>query len=309
MSAARGRDALATTLAVVAASALIVVTASRAGVDAQSVAVPGVAVPGVAVPGVAVSAAPIVWIPEGAFIRGADHDDLAYAVQLCQDEHDLTLADGCGDERFTNEVSVEGRVYLRRYGLDRTEVSRAQYQRCVDAGVCAPSRVSDEDPELGAPSFPVVGVDGLEAARYCAFRGGRLPTENEWEKGARGTHDGRRFPWGLVYDGGLANHGRPVVRPDASDGYRGLAPVGVLFGLSPYGLADMAGNAWEWTSSRLRPIDLGPTARPTDHDQRLVVRGGSYLHPAVSMRVTARSWLDETRSAADVGFRCAYDPP
>jgi formylglycine-generating enzyme required for sulfatase activity len=257
----------------------------------------------------AVIEAPIVWIPEGAFIRGADRNDVDYAVQLCQDEHDLTLADGCGPERFSNEEYVGGRVYLRRFGIDRTEVSRARYQQCVDAGVCAPSRVGDDDPELGAPSFPVVGVDGLAAARYCTFRGGRLPTENEWEKAARGTDDGRRFPWGLVYDGGLANHGRPVVRPDASDGYRGLAPVGVLLGRSPYGVADMAGNAWEWTSSRLRPIDLGTSARATDRDSRLVIRGGSYLHPAVSMRVTARSWLDEARHAADVGFRCAYDPP
>ena len=50
-------------------------------------------------------------------------------------------------------------------------------------------------------------------------------------------------------------------------------------------------------------------ARPIPHDPRLVVRGGSYLHPAVSLRVTARSWMDETRHAPDVGFRCAYDPP
>lgn len=253
--------------------------------------------------------APIVWIPEGAFTRGLDRFDLDYAVQLCQDEHDLTLADGCGPERFASEVFPTERGYLRRYGLDRTEVSRARYQQCVDAGRCAPSHVGDDDPELGAPSLPVVGIDGLEAARYCAFRGGRLPTEDEWEKGARGTDDGRRFPWGNVYDGGLANHGRPVVRPDASDGYRGLAPVGVLLGRSPYGLADMAGNAWEWTSSRLRPRDLGTSARAGDRDLRLVIRGGSYLHPAVSMRVTARSWLDQARYAADVGVRCAYDPP
>ncbi|MBN8616110.1 MAG: formylglycine-generating enzyme family protein [Deltaproteobacteria bacterium] len=252
--------------------------------------------------------APIVWIPEGAFTLGADPIDLEYAIQLCQDEHELTLADGCTPERFQNELSSE-RPYLRRFGIDRTEVTRARYAECVEVGRCAPSHVSDDDPELGAPSVPVVGVDARDAARYCAFRGGRLPTESEWEKAARGTEGNRRFPWGRVYDGGLANHGRPVLRPDASDGWRGLAPVGVLQGRSPYGLADMAGNAWEWTSSRLRPIDVGTTARPTDRDLRLVLRGGSFLHPAVSMRVTSRSWMEETRHAADVGFRCAYDPP
>ncbi len=251
---------------------------------------------------------PIVWIPEGAFTLGADGPDLEFAIQLCQDEHELTLADECGPERFVHETPPE-RVYLARFGLDRTEVSRASYQRCVAAGACAPSVVSDESPELGGPSLPVVGIDASDAARYCAFAGGRLPSEQEWEKGARGTEDRRRFPWGLVYDGGLANHGRPVLRPDASDGYTALAPVGVLGGVSPYGLRDMAGNVWEWTSSRLRPADRGPNARPADQDDRLVVRGGSYLHPAVSMRVTSRSWLSAQSERVDLGVRCAYDPP
>lgn len=250
----------------------------------------------------------VVWIPEGAFTRGADAADLAFAVQLCQDEHELTLADECGPERFVHETPPE-RVYLARFGLDRTEASRASYQRCVAAGACAPSRIPDEQPELGAADLPVVGIDAADAARYCAFAGGRLPTESEWEKGARGTDDRRRFPWGLVYDGRLANHGRPVLREDASDGHAGLAPVGLLAGVSPYGLRDMAGNAWEWTSSAPRPSDLGTSVRPTDRDERLVVRGGSYLHPAVALRVTARSWLSARSARADLGVRCAYDPP
>jgi formylglycine-generating enzyme required for sulfatase activity len=249
----------------------------------------------------------IVWIPEGAFVFGADGRDIDYAVQLCQDENELAFADECIPERFAHE-RAGSRVYLRRFGLDRTEVSRARYAQCVAAGVCRPSRVDDADADLGAPSFPVAGVDAHDAARYCAFRGGRLPSEEEWEKAARGADDGRRFPWGSVYDSALANHGRPVLRTDDSDGYRGLAPVGVLGGRSPYGLADMAGNVWEWTSSRLRPLDRGSSARPGDRDSRLVVRGGSYLHPAVAMRVTARTWLDEGSERADLGLRCAYDP-
>ena len=249
----------------------------------------------------------IVWIAEGAFVYGADARDIDFAVQLCQDENDLSFADECIPERFAHERG-DARVYLRRFGIDRTEVSRARYGQCVTAGICRPSRIDDEDPDPGAPAFPVAGIDARDAARYCAFRGGRLPTEQEWEKAARGSDDARRFPWGNVYDGALANHGRPILRPDASDGHRGLAPVGVLQGRSPYGLRDMAGNVWEWTSSRLRPIDRGASLRATDRDPRLVVRGGSFLHPAVSMRVTARTWLDEQSERADLGVRCAYEP-
>lgn len=256
-------------------------------------------------PRLGLTPSPIVWIPEGSFIMGADARDVAFAVQMCQDEHEFTLADECGPERFAHELPPV-RVYLPRFGLDRTEVSRGAYERCVAAGRCAPSRVvttSDDDLAL-----PVVGIDAREAAQYCRFVGGRLPTEAEWEKGARGATDARRFPWGDIYDGGLANHGRPPIREDASDGHRGLAPVGLLAGVSPYGLRDMAGNAWEWTSSRLRPSDRLGTTRPGDADDRLVVRGGSYLHPAVSLRVTARAWVSERSARADLGVRCAYDP-
>lgn len=247
----------------------------------------------------------IVWIPEGAFVMGADAVDVAYAVQLCQDEHELTLADECGPERFAHETPP-ARVFLSRFGLDRTEVTRAAYQRCVSAGACAPSLVADEDADLGAPNLPVVGIDAASAARYCAFAGGRLPSEAEWEKGARGADDRRRFPWGEVYDGGLANHGRPPLRADASDGFRALAPAGLLGGQSPYGLRDMAGNAWEWTSSTPRASDVGGADRLAS---LRVVRGGSYLHPAVSLRVTARAWLSERSARVDLGVRCAYDPP
>jgi formylglycine-generating enzyme required for sulfatase activity len=286
---ARRRRVLAGAL--LGASALLAATGTRSDVRAQ----------------VQLAEPSIVWIPEGAFVFGADARDIDYAVQLCQDENELAFADECIPERFSHE-RPGARVYLRRFGLDRTEVSRALYAQCVSVGLCRPSRVDDADVELGAPSFPIVGVDAIDAARYCGFRGGRLPSEHEWEKAARGADDARRFPWGNAYDGALANHGRPVLRADASDGYRGLAPVGVLGGRSPYGLADMAGNVWEWTASRPRPLDLGNSARPTDRDARLVVRGGSYLHPAVSMRVTARTWLDERSERADLGLRCAYDP-
>ncbi len=253
----------------------------------------------------------VVWIPEGSFVMGASWADVELAVQLCQDEHDLALADGCGPERFAHEGPAR-RVYLGRFGLDRDEVSRAAYARCVAAARCTPADPPRPPSPMSAEALartPVVGIDARDAERYCAARGGRLPSEAEWEKGARGADDARRFPWGSVYEPHLANHGRPIVREDASDGFAWLAPIGSLAGASPYGLRDMAGNAWEWTSSSPRPSDLGTIARSLDARALRVVRGGSYLHPATALRVTARAWVEERSRLADLGLRCAYDPP
>ena len=249
-----------------------------------------------------IEAPTIAWIPAAAFTMGANSDDITYAVQLCQDEHEFTLADECGPERFQHETPPR-RVHLAAFGLMRTEVTQAAYARCVGASQCVPSR--EVSPQLRGDTLPVVGISARDAERYCAFVRGRLPTEEEWEFAARG-HGTGRFPWGRVFDGVLGNHGRPPLRADASDGFASLAPVGARpANASPYGVLDLAGNAWEWTSSTPRPVDVGGQASLGD---LRMIRGGSFLHPAVSMRVTSRMWIGEGSVRADVGFRCAFDP-
>lgn len=243
----------------------------------------------------------IAWIPSAEFVMGANTDDIAYAVQLCQDEHEFTLADECGPERFQHETPPR-RTHVAAFGIQRTEVTQAAYARCVGASRCAPSR--ELSAALRGPSLPVVGVSAQDAASYCAFIRGRLPTEEEWEFAARGD-DARRFPWGRVYDTALGNHGRPPLRVDASDGVSGLAPVASRpANASPFGVLDLAGNAWEWTSSAPRAVDVGGADRIGELH---VIRGGSFLHPAVSMRVTSRMWIGAASVRADVGFRCAFD--
>lgn len=254
----------------------------------------------------------IVWLEAGSFVMGASDGEIAYAVELCLDQRPLPVRslapdlDGaCTPRRFVPEAP-ERRVWTDAYGIDRTEVTHAAWRRCVSAGRCPPSRISDEDLRLAAPEMPVTGVTWEEAAGYCASVGGRLPTEAEWERAARG-HRRHRFPWGRMYNGRLANHGRSPHGPDASDGFALAAPVGSFpAGASPHGLLDVAGNAWEWTASAPSEDDVGPGADPRVYR---VVRGGSWMQPAELMRVTHRVWVAAGEHRSDLGLRCAYDPP
>lgn len=252
---------------------------------------------------------PIVWIEEGDFTMGPTRGDLLFAILLCQDEHDLAVAEGCAEARFDHERAAR-RVHVATFGIDRTEVTNAAWRACVAAGRCVPSRIADSDPRLAADTLPVAGVSALEAAAYCDWVGGRLPTEEEWEKAARGDSP-RRFPWGRFYHARLGNHGRPPMRPDLADGHRWAAPVGSFpDGASPYGVLDMAGNVYEWTASSASHADfeaLGVSGQ--DPSPYRVLRGGSWSQPAIAMRVTSRGFLLESEAHVDVGFRCAYDPP
>jgi formylglycine-generating enzyme required for sulfatase activity len=131
-------------------------------------------------------------------------------------------------------------VTLDEYWIDRTEVSNAQYRRCVENGGCAEPKAW-HDPQFNADNQPAL-VSWDDAQTYCRWAGARLPTEAEWEKAARGT-DGRTWPWGNEFESNWANLN------GAGDGYGFTAPVGSFPNdASPYGLLDMAGNAAEWVA-------------------------------------------------------------
>jgi len=172
-------------------------------------------------------------------------------------------------------------VDVDAFELGRTPVTNAQYAGFVaESGAEAP-------PHWPAPDdHPVTFVDWHDATAFCAWAGGRLPTEAEWEKAARGT-DGRRFPWGEAEDASRAAVGAGLKQGTPS-------PVGAHpGGASPYGLEDMAGNVWEWTST-----ETG--------DGERVLRGGSYASPGLAWaRCAMRSWSRPERRQAHVGFRVA----
>ncbi|HNN93719.1 MAG TPA: formylglycine-generating enzyme family protein [Pseudomonadota bacterium] len=216
---------------------------------------------------------------------------------------EVTVAAGefwYGDDGGEEDERPARRLQLATFYIDHTEVTVAAYARCVAAGRCRAVASAAKEGR-----FPVVGVSFDDAAAYCAFVGRRLPTEQEWEKAARGV-DARTFPWGNEFSclrgnfGNFGGDGRC-----AEDGAPG-APVAVGSfgsGASPYGALDMAGNVWEWVDGRYGYTpDRGGTS-PTA--ELRVIRGGGCCSILGLPRVSNRLALPKSYHDVDIGFRCA----
>lgn len=173
-----------------------------------------------------------------------------------------------GSDRDEDNARPQHRVYLPDYSLGKYPVTVAQYW----AFCKATGRERPPEPHSSWQwNHPVSNVSWQAARVYCEWVGGRLPSEAEWEKAARGT-EGRAYPWGNEPpDRTRCNFGRNVGSTTDVDRY----PQGA----SPYGCLDLAGNVWEWTHSLYAPYPY--TAEDGREDpqagRRRVLRGGSWL--------------------------------
>jgi formylglycine-generating enzyme required for sulfatase activity len=259
-------------------------------------------------------------VPAGTFVMGASGEAQRAALRLCLDEISPRMQQACHADVFASEGPAT-QVYLSGFSIDRVEVTVAAWRKCVQAGACSPAPLLITDARFLAPELPVTSVTWQEARAYCEWRGARLPTEAEWERAARGI-DARTWPWGNLLRQDAANHGRflnaedvggaqgPHLRPDDSDGHAFLAPVGSHpDAASPVGALDMAGNAAEWTDDVYHEEPPQRASLVNPHGPAAgslrTVRGGSWRHPMLFLRTTAREPVPFDTRSPEIGFRCA----
>lgn len=234
----------------------------------------------------------MVYVPAGEFIFGTDRGSYY-------------------DDGNTVQFSSWD-VYLDAFWIDKYEVTNYQYALCVEAGVCSPpyreysNTRHDYYTNEAYADYPVINLDRGMANVYCNWVGGRLPTEAEWEKAARGT-DGRDFPWGNYWS--MEKLGNFDDYEGDDEDYTGdTMPVGSFpDSASPYGAMDMLGNVWEWVADWYNPAIFAtePSDNPTgpSYGDEYLIRGGSYRTGNSLHARSSYYWTD----LAEIGFRCVMD--
>jgi len=169
---------------------------------------------------------------------------------------------------------------------------------------------------------PVTHVSYNDALAFCSWFGKRLPTEAEWEFAARGGKKGERFPWGERYQPNRMNvwQGSFPGNNKIMDGHDGISPVKAFPAQNSYGMFDMVGNTWEWTSTifhypdgtNANPPPKKPVFKLRNGQKVFSVKGGSFADSKdgtinFEARCASRQGLPINYSGENVGFRCARD--
>jgi len=225
----------------------------------------------------------VIRVPPGWFMMGSDPDE---------------------DKNARGDEKPQIDAYEPGFWIGESEVTNREYTECVEAGACSPPAGGEQ---YGSPQYedhPVVFVNWYQAETYCQWIDGRLPTEAEWEKAARGM-SGSIYPWGdSAPTCDHANAMLPGCQDGASTHAVGVHPTGN----SPAGVMDLAGNVREWTADWYGADSYFTAAAymPTgpDSGSGKVVRGGGFNDFEEGIRATVRLGLAPEQAFADVGFRC-----
>lgn len=234
-----------------------------------------------------------IWIPPGDFLMGTTQGD----------------GDARPDEKPQHTVRIAKGLWF-----GKTPVTVAAYKRFVEeAGLTGPSPQSF-DLRPGEEDKPINGTL-CNPVTYCAWAGGRLPTEAEWEYAARGGKEGLKYPWGNTFSSDRANYGRM---------HNGTTPVLKFPPQNDWGLHDMVGNVFEqvadWYDDKYySTLQVGsPTRDPQGPDHRTqfhpllkgdsrVMRGGSWASDAAQLRTSARAMNSGPDWGRVKGFRMVLE--
>jgi serine/threonine-protein kinase len=207
-------------------------------------------------------------------------------------------------------------VYLNAFYIDQYEVTVKEYARFLNenggdahyheymgrSSDCGIIRKGENRfiVSPGRENYPIIYVNGEDAAAYAAWVGKRLPTEAEWERAARGI-EGRIYPWG--------NEEPDSTRANFYFMHGGSVPVGSYpKGITPEKVYDMAGNVWEWCADEPAPYPKGRVENPFNQSKfRGVIRGGCWATPKINLKSPVRESEYRSRRNAFTGFRCVKD--
>ncbi|MDE3089330.1 MAG: SUMF1/EgtB/PvdO family nonheme iron enzyme [Chloroflexota bacterium] len=231
--------------------------------------------------------APMMFVPAGEFRMGSSDAD----------------KDAQDNEKPQHVVSLDA------FWMDKFSITNAQYEKCADAGKCAPPEDTGSrrrSSYYGDPQFddyPVIYVSWADAKQFCESADKRLPTEAEWEKAARGT-EAFFYPWGNAWDQTKVYDWSS--NPKGSDTLQvGSFPAGA----SPYDVMDMAANVSEWVADWYADdyYSQAPSHNPqgpSSGDEK-VLRGSAWYAARTSFRTANRDRAAPTLQSDHIGFRCA----
>lgn len=198
----------------------------------------------------------------------------------------------------------EHNVKVDSFYLDKHEVTNKQYYEfCMKTNNPLPEFWGSPQFKcsLEYPDFPVTGISYIDAEKYARWLGKRLPTEAEWEYASRSGMQNKNFSWGDQIDSTKANYGKK---------YKGTLQVGT-FKPNAFGVYDMSGNVWEWTSDNYGHdyYSVSPEQNPKGPQagRFKVIRGGSWHSGAMCVQNYYRNGLSASWIDFAVGFRCAKD--